>query len=80
MVDISIFDDYFGVSSAHIFQPREGMFHPVDIVAIWEVIASMSSSGFLAIRSSEHSLSRIRDEIFEFDGFDEICVPYLSTI
>lgn len=60
--------------------PREGVLHPVFVVPIWEVLASVSTTRLLAIGSRFCSLYCAGKKIAELKSFDKVGIPDHAAI
>ena len=56
------------------------MLHPFLIIAGREILAGMRAAAFLTVGSRIHRHHRLRDEIVEFQRFQQIRVPDQRTI
>src|SRR5579864_6907170 len=60
-------------------KPSERVFHPVDVVAVREVLPRMRAAAFVAVHGTRDSHDRLLDQIFALERFDEIGVPDQRT-
>lgn len=60
--------------------PGEGMLHPLNIISIWVVISGVSTSGFLSVLGSVHGHLTLNQEVFELKSFDQVSVPYVTSV
>src|SRR5260221_8953816 len=60
---------------ALVIAPRDGVLHPFLVVALGVVLMRVRTPAFLAIRRRVHGDDRLRQEILELEGLDEIAIP-----
>ncbi len=56
-------------------EPRQGVFHPDAIIAVGVILAGMSASTLCPILGRMQGHHCLLQQIFEFEGFDEVSVP-----
>ena len=77
MDDISVFDTWF---ISWVIKERECVHHPFVIESFSKVIPSVSSSRFLSVFGSIHGHLSLNHEILKLQGFNQVCVPNVSTV
>mmetsp|Transcript_13092 Transcript_13092/g.11179 ORF Transcript_13092/g.11179 Transcript_13092/m.11179 type:complete len:292 (-) Transcript_13092:653-1528(-) len=58
----------------------QSMFHPVFIISLGIIISGMSTSGFLSVFSSVHSLHSVNQKVLKFKGFTQISIPVQALV
>ena len=65
---------------ALLVDPREGVFHPVDIVTVGEVLASVRTAALLALLGGVHGDLRVGHQVVELERLDEVGVPHHALV
>src|SRR5262249_40196276 len=61
-------------------EPCERVLHPILVVTVWVVLARMSAATLEPVDRTFNGNDRLRDEVVELEGFDEVRVPDHGTI
>jgi len=63
-----------------LVEERQGVLHPVHIVAVGEVLLSMGSTGFLPSLCGIHLLHCLVEQILQLERLDEVRVPDHASV
>ena len=55
--------------------PRQRVFHPVDVIAVREVLAGLGTTALLAILRRDDRRGRLQQQVFQFQRLDQIRIP-----
>lgn len=58
----------------------ECVLHPRVIESLSEIVSGVRASGLLSILGSEHGHLCLDHEVFELQGFNQVCVPDVTAV
>merc|ERR1719221_804384 len=78
--DPAVLQSHLGILDVGLVEVGEGVLHPRLVVTVWVGLVRMGTARLLPGLSAVNLLDGLVDEVFEFQGFDEVRVPNHAAV